>query len=219
MPAKINIGCGFDIREGYLNVDSGAWHRPDLIADVTDLSMLPSEHFEEAVAQDVLEHLGRTQQVETLTSWARLLRHGGLLRVRVPSAIDMVRLLDAHAFRIDLSQQHYWVQMLYGTQAYPGDFHLCGYTYLTLVDLGRQAGLWLSDITLKDRWLFDTTFKKVAGLDEFTSREWLAYHYMNELQRIPDEAGLAYWTDQLQTGQYSRMQVLHEFAKSRLVSG
>src|SRR3954449_9383032 len=55
LPTRLNVGCGYDIRPGFLNVDNGDWHSPDLVADITDLVMLPSGHFEEIVAQDVLE--------------------------------------------------------------------------------------------------------------------------------------------------------------------
>ncbi|RYF60885.1 MAG: hypothetical protein EOO27_04180 [Comamonadaceae bacterium] len=55
----MNLGCGFDIRTGYLNVDMHDRQGPDLVADVTSLGMLPSEGFTEIVAQDVLEHVER----------------------------------------------------------------------------------------------------------------------------------------------------------------
>ena len=31
-PRRLNLGCGFDVRPGYLNVDLHAWHKPDLLA-------------------------------------------------------------------------------------------------------------------------------------------------------------------------------------------
>ena len=193
LPKKINIGCGFDIRPDYLNVDSGDWHKPDLVADVTGMPMLPSGHFEEAVAQDVLEHIGRTKQVSTLSEWARLLCAGGALHVRVPSVVDMVKMLCQPDFRDNVDQQHFWIQMLYGTQAYPGDFHLCGYTCATLADLGRQAGLFLAHLAIKDQWLFDATFRKVESSDGLSNREYVVFQYATILQRVPDIGGLAYW--------------------------
>lgn len=41
LPRRLNVGCGYDIREGFLNIDSGDRHNPDYITDVTDLIMLP----------------------------------------------------------------------------------------------------------------------------------------------------------------------------------
>jgi predicted SAM-dependent methyltransferase len=215
LPRKINIGCGFDIRPGYLNVDSGDWHNPDLIADVTGMPMLPSGHFEEAVAQDVLEHIERTKQVTTLSEWSRLLCQGGLLHVRVPSVVDMVRMLEQPDFRDSVQQQHFWVQMLYGTQAYPGDFHLCGYTCATLADLGRQAGLFLSSLAIKDRWLFDATFRKVHGIDDLTNREFVVHQYVTVLERVPDIGGLTHWISRIDEGAASRAEITRAFQSAR----
>jgi hypothetical protein len=67
LPRKLNVGCGYDRREGYLNVDLHAVHKPDLVADVTHLPMLPSESFDEILAQDVLEHFERAKTAPALT--------------------------------------------------------------------------------------------------------------------------------------------------------
>ena len=58
-PARLNLGCGYDRREGFLNVDLHAFHDPDLVGDVRSLPALPSGRYTEIVAQDVLEHLER----------------------------------------------------------------------------------------------------------------------------------------------------------------
>ncbi len=214
-PNKINIGCGHDHRPGFLNVDSGDWHHPDLLADVTAMPMLPSGHFIEAVAQDVLEHIGRTQQVLALQEWSRILCGGGMLHVRVPSVVHMVRLLDRPDFFHDIDQHHYWVQMLYGTQAYPGDFHLCGYTCLTLIDVGRQAGLLLAALSIKDDWLFEATFRKVASTDDLHDAEFVAHQYAAVLNRPPDEGGRSYWTAALEGKTVTRPQLIEHLKAAR----
>ena len=53
-PLRLNLGCGYDRKPGYLNVDFQAFHEPDLVADVTDLAMLPDGRYEEIVAQEAL---------------------------------------------------------------------------------------------------------------------------------------------------------------------
>lgn len=76
---KLNLGCGFDLREGYLNVDMNVWHKPDLLADVRKLGFLPAQYYEEILAQDVLEHLPRTETLRVLAHWNRPLKMGGKL--------------------------------------------------------------------------------------------------------------------------------------------
>lgn len=55
---RLNIGCGNDIRPGYVNVDSTALPGVDVVHDLNDLP-LPFEtgSVTEVVAKDVLEHL------------------------------------------------------------------------------------------------------------------------------------------------------------------
>jgi hypothetical protein len=62
-----------------------AFHKPDPVADITDLHMLAVEGYVEIVAQDVLEHLPRTATLGVLQEWARLPAPGGRMWLRVPA--------------------------------------------------------------------------------------------------------------------------------------
>lgn len=205
LPRRLNVGCGYDIRPGYLNVDSGDWHKPDFIADITDLHMLPGGHFEAIVAQDVLEHIGREKQVSALTGWGRLLAPDGVLTVRVPSLYDMAMLARHPDFQTE-ERQHHLVNMAYGTQAYPGDFHLCGYTTWTLAGHGREAGLIVVRASLRDEWLYDVDFRRAEAAERLDDTEWLHHTYFTDLHRCADPGGLDYWLGALKAGQ-SRMHV------------
>jgi predicted SAM-dependent methyltransferase len=77
LPRSLNVGCGFDMRSGFLNVDFAPNTTPDLSADVTHLPMLPDGHFDVIVAQDVLEHFERAKTSVALAEWARLLSPAG----------------------------------------------------------------------------------------------------------------------------------------------
>ena len=76
-PTKINIGCGYDKRPDFLNIDSDPACAPDILIINNDLSGLPQGHFEEAIALDVLEHIPRAQMMGALFDWAALLKTGG----------------------------------------------------------------------------------------------------------------------------------------------
>jgi predicted SAM-dependent methyltransferase len=159
-PRRLNLGCGFDRREGYLNVDFQPFHQPDLVSDVRKLDALPSAAYEEIVAQDVLEHLPRTDTLDTLREWARVLRPGGRLVLRVPDVIGLARLL---ANRRDLAEQEVLLQNLFGTQAYPGDFHHFGFTELVLRHYLAAAGFRVDELSHRDEWLFDVVAVRVEG--------------------------------------------------------
>ena len=160
-PDKLNLGCGWDLREGYLNVDLHDFHGPDLVADVTRLEMLPSDAYAEIIAQDVLEHLPRQSTVEVLQEWSRLLRVGGQLHLRVPSVIDLAELMKLPENQT-IAQQELFVQCLFGTQAYTEDFHYTTFTKPLLLHYLGEAGLEAVTWGMRDGWLFEVDARKVA---------------------------------------------------------
>jgi hypothetical protein len=157
IPRRLNVGCGWDRRDGYLNVDLQEFHEPDLVGDARDLRELPSGHFEEILAIDVLEHLPRTDCAVALAEWWRLLVDGGRLMLQVPDVVAVARLLCE---RRDVSDQRTLVQNLFGTQAYTGDWHQNGFTELLLRAELHEAGFDVLALTHRDEWLFDVTAAK-----------------------------------------------------------
>ncbi|MGH2915575.1 MAG: hypothetical protein ACRDMX_11360 [Solirubrobacteraceae bacterium] len=161
-PDRLNLGCGFDLRDGYLNVDIHDFHGPDLVADVTQLTMLSGGFYREIVAQDVLEHLPRTTTVSVLQSWSRLLATGGRLELRVPSVIDLAELMRAPE-RQSIEQQELLVQCLFGTQAYTEDTHYTTFTEPLLRHYLSEADLDVDRWSLRDGWLFEVCAVKRAA--------------------------------------------------------
>ncbi len=160
LPEKLNLGCGWDHREGYLNVDLHDFHKPDLVADVTNLEMLPSGAYTEIIAQDVLEHLPRQSTVGVLREWSRLLRVGGVLRLRVPSVIDLAELMKRPENQT-IAQQELFVQCLFGTQAYTEDCHYTTFTEPLLRHYLGEAGLEPDVWGMRDGWLFEVEARKL----------------------------------------------------------
>ena len=151
-PRRLNLGAGFDNRPGYLNVDLNDFHGPDLVGDARSLPQLPSGHYEEIIAQDVLEHLERADGPKALAEWRRLLAPGGRLWLRVPDLPSLLRWLD-DSESVDRHREimHY----LFGTQAYNGDFHLAGYTDVLLCAELMAVGLERVELELRDDWLWE----------------------------------------------------------------
>jgi predicted SAM-dependent methyltransferase len=149
---RINVGCGFDRRAGYINVDLHAMHSPDVIADVRDLRIFATAGYDEVLAQDVLEHLPRADAQPALMEWARILAPGGKLVLRLPNLLGLLHLFRD---RPGLDDQRVLVQLLFGTQAYQGDWHLNGYTELLLRHALHDAGFDVESINDRDGWMFD----------------------------------------------------------------
>ena len=158
-PAKLNLGCGFDIRQGYLNVDIQPFHQPDLVADICNLNMLPSDYYEEIIAQDCLEHIPRTETQNVLNEWSRLLKPSGKLILRVPNVLGLLKLFSKKEFS-SVEKQQELIQCLFGTQAYDGDYHYTSFTELLIKHYLENAGLNIVSIKPKDEWLFDITAQK-----------------------------------------------------------
>jgi predicted SAM-dependent methyltransferase len=84
---KLNLGCGYDRREGWLNVDRAAHCRPDKLLDIEATPWdLPSDGFEHVLMKHVLEHVGADFGVfgAILRELYRVTAPGGLVEIHVP---------------------------------------------------------------------------------------------------------------------------------------
>jgi SAM-dependent methyltransferase len=103
MKDRLNLGCGTDIRPGFVNVDSAALPGVDVVHDLRSLPLpFPDGEFAEVVCQDVLEHL--PDYPALLGEIHRVMRPGGRLVVRSPHFTSRAAWLDpTHrtAFSID----------------------------------------------------------------------------------------------------------------------
>jgi predicted SAM-dependent methyltransferase len=191
---KLNLGCGYDRREGYLNVDLNDFHRPDVVADVSHLVGFPSGYYDEILAQDVLEHMTREVSKKAFNEWARLLSDVGILKIRTSSLLGLLSL-----FSRDWSAENHnhIVHLMFGTQAYTGDFHLTGFTPPILLEMAEEAGVMISSVVLKDDWLYDLEFVKRR---EPTDEEFLHQLYFEVLGRCADPNGYAFHLGELKKG-------------------
>lgn len=94
---KLNLGCGLNRLEGYINVDAFAGCEPDLL---WDLERTPWPFEDDSVglvhANHVLEHLGQARETffAIVKELYRVVRHGGELRINVPHPLHMSYLTD-----------------------------------------------------------------------------------------------------------------------------
>ena len=133
---RINVGAGHITRDDYLNVDSRELPGIDIVADVRQLPFQP-EQLTELYSAHLLEHfpLEELRRV-ILPRWVSLLEDGGKLVSVVPDVETMVS--ERAAGRIPFDE---FVEVMYGGQEYPGDFHFSGFSKETLTKLLEDAGL------------------------------------------------------------------------------
>jgi FkbM family methyltransferase len=162
-PNRLNLGCGWDTRDGYLNVDMYDYGgKTDLIADIRDLDMLPSSYYEEIIAQDCLEHMPRCDTEPALKEWSRLLKPGGIIRVRTTSIIDLLELFKSEQYQ-SASGQKQLVHCLFGSQACDGDWHFTGFTEVLLGHYLEQVGFSNMEFRVLEDWLLDVSAVKIIS--------------------------------------------------------
>jgi len=173
--------------------------------------MLPSCAFDEILAQDILEHLERSRTAPALAEWARLLAPEGILHVRVPSLLGMFELL-ASPDRREPEKAEEIIHLIYGTQAYTGDYHLAGFTAETLNLQLERAGLLICKAQIKDGWLFDVYARKTRALADVG--EFIHAAYFAILGRPVDPRGLVDYGDAITNGTMSRNNFLTALRQS-----
>ena len=85
MIRKLNLGCGLDLRKGWINHDRTKHHKH--VHKVHDLNMLPwpwgASTVDQIDAISVFEHL-KIDLITTLNECWRILRPEGVLRIKYP---------------------------------------------------------------------------------------------------------------------------------------
>lgn len=80
---KLNLGCGTDIRQGYVNLDILKREGVDVAHDLNVFPYpFPKNHFDEIYASHLLEHVEDVLKV--MEELYRMLKPGGVLIANVP---------------------------------------------------------------------------------------------------------------------------------------
>jgi predicted SAM-dependent methyltransferase len=86
---KINLGCGTDILEGYINYDLQN-PQADILGDATSLPFQDNS-MDEIFSSHLLEHFDYFEAHRALIEWRRVLRPEGLLILELPNLLELCR--------------------------------------------------------------------------------------------------------------------------------
>lgn len=79
---RLNLGCGTDIKVGYINLDISPLPGVDIIHNIESLPLpFGDNYFDEILCNDILEHV---DYIPILKDLNRILKKSGVLKVRVP---------------------------------------------------------------------------------------------------------------------------------------
>ena len=100
------------------------------------------------------------------------------------------------------------IHLLYGTQAYNGDYHLNGFTAQTIEHSLSSVGLSVVDARIRDEWLFALRARKADCLSD--PAEFIHNAYFRILGRPVDSSGLAHYSAALAEERLTRNAIEQE---------
>jgi SAM-dependent methyltransferase len=151
---RLNLGCGTDVRKGWINLDIAPLEGVDVVHDINTLPLpFAAEEFDYILCKDILEHF---EYVPLLRELHRILRKGGVLEICVPHFTSQDNFIDpTHKKMFSFQTFDFFAKGSKFKRDYYFDFHfgkvlsskitfhkgIFFYNYLVepLVNLGRPA--------------------------------------------------------------------------------
>lgn len=130
MVTKLNLGCGSDIKPGFINIDIRLLPGVDIVSDIESIDYFTDESIDEINAYDILEHFSFTKTKSILTNWISKLKPGATIIVRVP---DVIKILNK--FNEGKLPHFEAMRLIFGGQTYPENFHFAGFSQEVLEGL------------------------------------------------------------------------------------
>jgi len=134
---KLNLGCGSNKLEGFINIDAEKSCKPDLIWDFATKSLpYRSNSIDEIVLFHCIEHIKKSLHYPLILEFWRLLKPKGRLLISYPEFIKCVN----NWKRNYKGLRDFWEATLYGRQLYPHDAHVCIMNTPDFIELLRSVG-------------------------------------------------------------------------------
>lgn len=134
---KLHIG-GKQIKEGWKILNAQSLPGVDFVGDIRFLDQFPDACCEIVYASHVLEHIGISDIVKTLSGIRRILCSTGKFYVSVPD-LDVLSRLFIHP-DLNTSQKIHIMRMMFGGQVDEHDFHYIGLNADILLSYLGAAG-------------------------------------------------------------------------------
>ncbi len=90
---KLNLGCGNDIRKGYVNLDIAKLKGVDIVHNINKLPLpFQDNYFDEILCLDILEHVDSF--IDVFQDLNRILKKKGVLVINVPHFTSSINYTD-----------------------------------------------------------------------------------------------------------------------------
>jgi predicted SAM-dependent methyltransferase len=133
MTTKLNLGCGANHLDGYINIDIRLpkMKEPDYVCDIVKLPY-KENMIDEIVAYHSFEHLSKPDAFKAVSSWLKMLRPEGKLVIECPDILMLCKKVAEGEIQ--------YIDNIYGLGRQPYDFHKYGWTGSTLSSLLLSVG-------------------------------------------------------------------------------
>jgi len=145
---RLNLGAGYDIREGYINIDLRPLNGIQLVMNVEKLTPFMDGSVDEVLASHILEHFSWRKTKEVLREWIRVLRKGGILVIKCPNARYIAEKYVKGDPEFPCSR---FASDLFGGQVHELDYHKTAFDFEMLKDYLSELGM-IHIECLKDDW-------------------------------------------------------------------
>jgi len=162
---KLNLGCGNDYREDYMNIDNRVDVKTDVFFDISKPFDFLTDKVDEIFAIDVLEHFSWRLTDKIFGQWIDVLRTGGIIRVVVPNILVHIEQYVKgvkdwkEPSRYD-GAWGYFVANIFGGQDYEGNTHYTTFCPEAVVNLFDRHNLDIVSLDLEDRAIIAVGRKK-----------------------------------------------------------
>lgn len=132
---KLNLGCGNDILEGYINCDL---YNPKAQRKCNvELLPFPDEFADEIFASHIIEHFDYYKAKEVIREWKRVLKPGGKMVVETPDFLESCKKF----ILFPEDKQHLMYGHFFAKAWMDGEVHKFLYTRRELLLLLQNEGL------------------------------------------------------------------------------
>jgi predicted SAM-dependent methyltransferase len=140
MSRKLHIG-GVERADGWEVLNAVPGPHVDHLGDARDLSRFPDNTFTDIYASHIVEHLdyAKSELLNTLKEWNRVLLPGGTLHISVPD-LDILSRLFLEKDKHSLEERFFVMRMMFGGHIDKYDYHVVGLNQEFLGIFLRQAG-------------------------------------------------------------------------------
>jgi len=146
---KLNLGCGDDLKEGFVNVDFRDIDAPKgikfLRADIRQyIESLEEGSVDYIHLQDIIEHFVRSEALDILKDCFSVLKPGGEVLIRAPDGLWLAHRLSNPEEDESIDPELYsWLIM--GAQTYEGNYHYTVWTPEWMTSELKKIGFEVSD--------------------------------------------------------------------------